>query len=179
MISAHDITMRAFGVPFFYLPAVSGSMTERGSALRGLQFGNSQNFGWYAKTEWGLLEALGRHLPTYPREHRKHPFVFGGTLEAAGRHLWGILAAVFQQFRDDYLSDPDTPLDAPSVIAWFDELAARPSRDYADIESLQECMSLAVWNRWLRRLKSSDGAVAPGAAPNLPHWLTDLPADAR
>jgi asparagine synthase (glutamine-hydrolysing) len=126
-----------------------------------------------------VREALGRHLPTYPREHRKHPFVFGGTLEAAGRHLWGILAAVFPQFRDDYLSDPDTPLDAPSVIAWFDELAARPSRDYADIESLQECMSLAVWDRWLRRLKSSDGAVAPGAAPDLPHWLTDLPADAR
>lgn len=126
-----------------------------------------------------VREALGRHLPTYPREHRKQPFVFGGTLEAAGRHLWGILAAVFPQFRDDYLSDPDTPLDAPSVIAWFDELAARPSRGYADIESLQECISLAVWDRWLRRLKSSDGAVAPGATPNLPHWLTDLPADAR
>jgi asparagine synthase (glutamine-hydrolysing) len=126
-----------------------------------------------------VREALGRHLPTYPREHRKHPFIFGGTLEAAARHLWGILAAVFPQFRDDYLSDPDTPLDAASVIAWFDELAARSSRDYADIESLQECMSLAVWDRWLRRLKSSDGAVAPGAAPSLPHWLTDLPADAR
>ena len=64
-------------------------------------------------------------------------------------------------------------------IAWFDELAARPSREYADVESLQECMSLAVWDRWLRRFKSSDGAAAPGAAPNLPHWLTDLPADAR
>jgi len=127
-----------------------------------------------------VREALARRVPTYPPEHRKHPFVFGGNLEAPGRTLWGILAAVFPQFRDEYLADPRSPLDAASVVGWFDELASRPSRAYADIESLQECMSLAVWDRWLRRLKSSDRAAAPDAPSNLPHLLDgqdDLPAD--
>jgi asparagine synthase (glutamine-hydrolysing) len=126
-----------------------------------------------------VRDALARHLPSYPSDHRKYPFIFGGTLEAPARHLWGILSAVFPQFRDEYLADPGSPLDAASVVGSFEELAQRPSRAYADIEALQECMSLAVWDRWLRRLKSDDDVAAPEIPPNLPRCLDELPADLR
>ena len=60
--NARNVTFNTFGVPVFYLPAVGGSLTERGFPLRSLQLGNSRNFGWSIESEWGLLETLG-YLP--------------------------------------------------------------------------------------------------------------------
>jgi lipopolysaccharide export system protein LptA len=57
--TAHDVTLRAFELPFFYLPVASGTMTERGSVLRGLEVGNNNNYGTSIRTRWGLLETFG------------------------------------------------------------------------------------------------------------------------
>ncbi|MEO6437457.1 MAG: LPS assembly protein LptD [Tepidisphaeraceae bacterium] len=61
--SAKDVTFRSFGLPFFYLPVVGGSVTDRGFPLRALSFGSSQNFGTSVETRWGLLETLGQAPP--------------------------------------------------------------------------------------------------------------------
>ena len=60
---AHDMTIQAFDVPFFYMPHVAGSMTEHGFALRGLNFGHDSDFGSYGETLWGLFETLGSVPP--------------------------------------------------------------------------------------------------------------------
>jgi hypothetical protein len=61
--TADNTTLRSFGVPIFYLPVVSGTMTERGSALRGFSISNSKNFGTGIQTQWGLFETLGQIPP--------------------------------------------------------------------------------------------------------------------
>jgi hypothetical protein len=63
ILSARHVTLNAFDVPFFYLPAVGGSITEQGFPLRSLSFGNSDNFGTSVETRWGLLETLGQVPP--------------------------------------------------------------------------------------------------------------------
>ncbi|MEA2734344.1 MAG: hypothetical protein QOE14_795, partial [Humisphaera sp.] len=60
---ASDVTMRTFGLPFFYLPAVAGTVTERGSALRELSLGQSSTFGTSVETRWGLFETFGQVPP--------------------------------------------------------------------------------------------------------------------
>jgi hypothetical protein len=60
---ADDVTLRSFGVPFFYLPRVGGNVTERGGALRELSFGQSENFGTSIETRWGFFETIGRIPP--------------------------------------------------------------------------------------------------------------------
>lgn len=57
--TANNATLRAFDVPFLYLPYVSGSVTDRGAPLRGVAVGNNSRFGTYVQTEWGLFETLG------------------------------------------------------------------------------------------------------------------------
>ena len=59
---ADHATFRAFGVPFFYLPAVGGS-TDDAFPLRGVALENSRGFGTGVRTEWGLFETLGRRPP--------------------------------------------------------------------------------------------------------------------
>jgi hypothetical protein len=59
-----DATLRAFGVPFFYLPGAGGSLTDRGAPLRGIALENSRGFGTGVITEWGLFETLGRRPPS-------------------------------------------------------------------------------------------------------------------
>ncbi|MDQ3440137.1 MAG: LPS assembly protein LptD, partial [Planctomycetota bacterium] len=60
---ARDTTLRSFGIPLFYFPAIGGTMTERGTALRGFNISNSRGFGTGIQTEWGLFETLGRLPP--------------------------------------------------------------------------------------------------------------------
>lgn len=60
---AENTTFDAFGVPIFYLPAVGGSITDQGTALRQIQLENSNRFGFGARTQWGLFETLGRPHP--------------------------------------------------------------------------------------------------------------------
>ncbi|HEV2295703.1 MAG TPA: LPS assembly protein LptD [Tepidisphaeraceae bacterium] len=60
---ARDATLRMFDVPIFWLPALGGTMTERGTALRGFNISNSRGFGTGLQTEWGLFETLGRLPP--------------------------------------------------------------------------------------------------------------------
>jgi hypothetical protein len=58
-----DATLRSFGVPIFWLPALGGTMTESGTALRGFNISNSRGFGTGIQTEWGLFETLGQIPP--------------------------------------------------------------------------------------------------------------------
>jgi lipopolysaccharide assembly outer membrane protein LptD (OstA) len=60
---ARDATLRVFDVPFFYLPVIGGSMTERGGALRTIELGDSRNNGFGVRTEWGLFETFGQVPP--------------------------------------------------------------------------------------------------------------------
>ena len=63
VFSADHATFNTFGVPVFYLPGAGGSMTDRGSALRELQFGGASGFGPSIRTKWGLFETLGQAPP--------------------------------------------------------------------------------------------------------------------
>ena len=60
---ARNVLFDIYGVPFFWLPVASGSVTERGFPLRRLQFENSGDFGLGVRTEWGLLDMLGVQSP--------------------------------------------------------------------------------------------------------------------
>lgn len=57
--SSHS-TLQTFGVPVFYLPYISGSVTQRGIPLRDLNIGNNNRFGFFVQTDWGLFETLGK-----------------------------------------------------------------------------------------------------------------------
>jgi lipopolysaccharide export system protein LptA len=65
IFSVSQPTFRFFNVPVFWLPGASGSMTDRGTVLRGLGFENSNQFGAGIETKWGLFETLGK---THPNE---------------------------------------------------------------------------------------------------------------
>lgn len=57
-------TFRFFNVPVFYLPYASGTMTDRGSVLRGIGLENSTALGAGVETQWGLFETLGVPRPS-------------------------------------------------------------------------------------------------------------------
>ncbi|HRK29831.1 MAG TPA: LPS assembly protein LptD [Tepidisphaeraceae bacterium] len=63
VFKANNTTFNAFGIPVFYLPVVSGSVTDRGSPLRDIQFGGGSGFGAGVRTRWGLFETLGQTAP--------------------------------------------------------------------------------------------------------------------
>lgn len=56
---ATDATFRTFGAPVFWLPAMSGSVTDNGGPLRDIGAGNRNGFGIEGLSEWGLFESLG------------------------------------------------------------------------------------------------------------------------
>lgn len=60
---ANNATLRAFNVPFFYLPAVSGSIGDRPGALREIGVGHRGDFGYSFLSDWGLFETLGQTPP--------------------------------------------------------------------------------------------------------------------
>jgi len=63
VFKARNTTFNAFGLPIFYLPVVGGSVTDRGSALRDIQFGGGSGVGAGIRTRWGLFETLGQLPP--------------------------------------------------------------------------------------------------------------------
>ncbi len=58
-----DTVFRFIGVPDYWLPAAGGSMTDRGSPLRGPSVENSTRYGVGVRTQWGLFESLGYPPP--------------------------------------------------------------------------------------------------------------------
>lgn len=56
---AHNATFQLFDVPVFWLPAVGGSMTQRGFPLRQIEFADTNRTGPSILTNWGLFESLG------------------------------------------------------------------------------------------------------------------------
>jgi hypothetical protein len=61
--AAQNTFLDVFGLPIFYLPGASGTMTARGGPLRTISFVNDSNFGYGARTQWGLFESLGVPAP--------------------------------------------------------------------------------------------------------------------
>lgn len=60
---ATDTTLRTFGVPIFYLPYAAGTMGDRDTALRGVNFGHNGRFGTFVQSNWGVYELLGQSRP--------------------------------------------------------------------------------------------------------------------
>lgn len=60
---ADNVTLNAYGVPFFWLPRVSGSVTDQGIPLRNLAFSNSRGFGFGVESEWALFDMFGFNAP--------------------------------------------------------------------------------------------------------------------
>jgi hypothetical protein len=60
---ADNATLRTFGVPFFYLPRVSGDLNDNAIPIRNVGLSGRRNFGFGIQTEWGLFESLGQDAP--------------------------------------------------------------------------------------------------------------------
>ena len=60
---ADDLTLRAYGLPFFYLPAAGGVVDERPFPIESLAVTNRDDFGTGVLTRWGLFETLGLRRP--------------------------------------------------------------------------------------------------------------------
>jgi hypothetical protein len=58
---AQDTTLRAYGVPFVYLPKVAGTVGE--IPLRALSFESSDRFGTGFRSTWGLYDLTGQKRP--------------------------------------------------------------------------------------------------------------------
>jgi len=58
---AEDLTLRALGVPLFYLPRAGGNDSE--FPLRSIGAESGDRFGYGLRTSWGLFESLGRPHP--------------------------------------------------------------------------------------------------------------------
>jgi hypothetical protein len=58
-----DVTFRIFGIPFFYLPQVGGSIGDRPGPLRGVGIGDRTDLGYSILTNWGLFETFGQIPP--------------------------------------------------------------------------------------------------------------------
>ncbi len=58
-----NFTLRSFGAPLFYFPRVRGASLDSRLPLRSVSIGETNNFGTFGMTEWGLFETLGRTPP--------------------------------------------------------------------------------------------------------------------
>ncbi len=62
--AATNVTMSAWGVPFFFLPWAGGSMDGGGNALRDISVGTRTHFGFGTEATLGLFELAGKPRPT-------------------------------------------------------------------------------------------------------------------
>jgi hypothetical protein len=60
---SNDVTAAAFGIPFFYFPALSGTIDDTGFPLRNINIGGTNHLGFGIATEWGLYELMGVDHP--------------------------------------------------------------------------------------------------------------------
>ena len=60
---AKNAKVDMFGFPLFYFPYTSGTVNNRGIALRQIQIGKSDYFGFHMKTTWGFFESIGEPAP--------------------------------------------------------------------------------------------------------------------
>jgi hypothetical protein len=58
-----NVTMQAFNLPFFYLPAVAGSIGDRPGPLRTVGIAQRSDLGIGFLSSWGLFETLGQLPP--------------------------------------------------------------------------------------------------------------------
>lgn len=60
--TASNVTLQAFGIPYFYLPAAGGTVSDD-MPLRSVGFGADSRFGVFGTTTWGLFPTLGKPTP--------------------------------------------------------------------------------------------------------------------
>ena len=63
VFDGEDTKFKIFGVPVFWLPAAGGEVAEQPVPLRGGSFVHTSRLGTGVRTDWGLLETLGRPSP--------------------------------------------------------------------------------------------------------------------
>jgi hypothetical protein len=61
--TAQNAMVDMFGYPMFYFPYTAGTINDRGIALRQIQVGKSDYFGFHIKTTWGFFESIGEPAP--------------------------------------------------------------------------------------------------------------------
>jgi hypothetical protein len=62
-VITHDDVLRAEGVPVFYWPALSGTVSSKPLPIQNFSTGNSSRDGFTVNTQWGLFETLGEKPP--------------------------------------------------------------------------------------------------------------------
>ncbi|HSV13416.1 MAG TPA: LPS assembly protein LptD, partial [Tepidisphaeraceae bacterium] len=116
--AAENTTLRGFGVPFFWLPESGGTMTSRGTALRGASIEDSSDFGFGVRTQWGLFETLGQPAPSgLDADYRIDYFgdrgpaggldakYNGGFITETTKDPWNFLGELRSYFVDDHGTD--------------------------------------------------------------------------
>jgi len=58
-----NATVQLLGTPVFYWPQLTGSIDGSETALRGLRFGYSENFGFETETDWNAFSVAGLETP--------------------------------------------------------------------------------------------------------------------
>jgi hypothetical protein len=137
--AGENITFNTFGLPVFYLPAAAGSVTDRGGALRDVQFRNNDRFGFGVQTEWGLFESFGRLPPqdldaSYRLDYYTDrgfatgldAYYSGGFITETTRQPWNFNGAFRSYFIFDHgtdtfggsRTDVDTDRDVRGRVLW-------------------------------------------------------------
>jgi hypothetical protein len=115
---ADNVILNAFGLPIFYLPVASGTMTSRGGAFRNIAIENDNQFGDGARTEWGLFETLGILPPkdvdaSYQLDYfsKRGPGggldgkYDGGFIDESTKQPWNFIGDFESYFVDDHGTD--------------------------------------------------------------------------
>ncbi len=113
-----DVTLDAFGVPIFYVPAAGGTMTARGSIFRGFGLEDSNQFGFGLRTDWGLFETLGEPPPEHvDADYHLDYFsdrgpaggingsYYGGTVSDVDKQPYNFAGDLHSYFVDDHGTD--------------------------------------------------------------------------
>ncbi len=115
---ADNTTINALGIPFFYFPALSGTMNTKGLPLRTVSFNNDTDFGTGIRTRWGLFETIGVVPPkdldvsyTLDYLNRRGPGAgvdgtySGGFVSDTTRQPWNFQGDLRSYFVDDHGTD--------------------------------------------------------------------------
>jgi hypothetical protein len=116
--SAQNTTVNAVGVPIFYFPSLGGTMDSKGTAFRTADIVDDGNYGFGARTRWGLFETLGLVPPkdldtTYTLDYfsKRGPAggldttYNGGFVSETTKQPWNFLGDFHSYFVDDHGTD--------------------------------------------------------------------------
>jgi asparagine synthase (glutamine-hydrolysing) len=102
-----------------------------------------------------IRSVLARHLPEYPANKEKVPFVRTPSNASIARLLSGLLDRMFPEFRAKYLERPD-PVFSPRRLYGIRRRLMSESRfDRNLLDAMFECMAIAIFHDQCRTLPAS------------------------